>query len=287
MMWWHYPVTTRQILAMSDRPWQVIIHACAYIGGVMGLIRSFLLAAAAIAGSGALAQDSDAVRVYSSNGVRVVLQELLPQIEQAIGKKLVFEFSTSRTLTDRIAADEAFDVAILTPNLINELTTLQRVAPAPRNEFARVGVGVGSKQGTPAKSVATLDDLRRTLLEAESVAFGANGQSRRTNERVFETLGIVDAMRRKTTLTGAGEAPVLVGEGEIELVLTLVSELLREPGVQFLGPLPPEVQSYVHFEAAMSNSARDPATAEALIGFLSTPVFIASLMKHGLEPISP
>ena len=94
-------------------------------------------------------------------------------------------------------------------------------------------------------------------------------------------------MQSKTTLTGPGEAPVLVAEGEIELVLTLVSELLREPGVQLLGPLPPEVQAYVHFAAAMSAGAGDPSTARTLINFLSTPAFGAALEKNGLEPMNP
>ena len=237
--------------------------------------------------SSALAQDSDALRVYSSNGVRVVLQEMQPQIEEAIGTRLAFEFSTSRTLTDRIAANEAFDVAILTPSLIAELSALRKVLPDSRSEFARVGIGVGSREGVPAKSVGTLDELRQTFLEAESIAFGANGQSRRTNEASFESLGIADEMRSKIRLTGAGEAPVLVAEGEIDLVLTLVSELLREPGVQFLGPFPPEIQGYVHFAAGVSAGALDPDAAKAFIAYLSAPAFIASLEKHGLEPVSP
>ena len=159
--------------------------------------------------------------------------------------------------------------------------------PGSRNEFAQVGIGVGSRQGTPAKSVDTLEDLRQVFLEAESVAYGANGQSRRSNEASFQTLGINAEMQSKARLTGPGEAPGLVAEGEIELVLTLVSELLREPGVQLLGPLPPEVQAYVHFEAAMSRSTEDPDTARALINFLSTPAFGAALRNNGLEPIAP
>ncbi len=240
-----------------------------------------------IANMCALAQDSDVVRVLSSNGVRVVLQEMQPQIEQSIGRRLAFEFSTSRTLTDRIEAGEAFDVAILTPSLIDELISFQKVTPGSRNEFARVGVGIGSRRGTPVERVDTLENLRRALLNAESVAYGANGQSRRTNEASFETLGIDDEMQRKRRLTGPGEAPVLVAEGEIELVMTLVSELLREPGVQLLGPLPPEVQEYVHFEAAIGSSAGEPATARALLNFLSTPAFGAALENSGLEPIIP
>lgn len=252
----------------------------------MKFLPSVLLTFTVIVSGGALAQGSDALRVFSSNGVRVVLQEMQPQLERAAGKPLDFEFSTSRTLTDRLVAGEGFDVAVLTPALIDELIAAQKVEPASRSEFARVGVGVGSRQGTPAKSVGTLDDLRRTLLEAESVAYGERGQSRRTNEASFETLGISEEVHRKSRLTGAGEAPQLVAEGEIELVLTLVSELLREPGVQFLGPLPPEVQGYIEFSAAVSVDTDEAEAGRALIEFLSTPAFVEALGRSGLEPIS-
>ncbi len=252
----------------------------------MKMLLRALAAVTALANTWALAQDADVLRVYSSNGVRIVLQEMQPQIEQAIGKRISFEFSTSRNLVDNIEAGATFDVALLTPALIDGLIASRHAVPGSREDFARVGIGVGSRQGAPTKSVATLDDLRQTFLEAESIAFGATGQSRRTNEASFETLGIADEMLSKTRLTGAGEAPVLVADGEIELVLTLVSELLREPGVQYLGPLPPEVQGYVDFSAGKSVDARGPATAGALIAFLSTPAFIAALEEHGLESIS-
>ncbi|MFL2546630.1 MAG: molybdate ABC transporter substrate-binding protein [Candidatus Rariloculaceae bacterium] len=250
-------------------------------------IRHGIFALAAVLAAGwALAQTEEALRVYSSNGVRVVLQEMQPQIEQAIGQRISFELSTSRTLVEQIESGEHFDVALLTPALIDGLIASQHVNAGSRQDFARVGIGVGSREGTPATSVATLDDLRQTFLAAKSIAFGANGQSRITNEGSFETLGIADEMRPKTRLTGAGEAPGLVAEGEIELVLTLVSELLREPGVQFLGPLPAEVQGYVDFSAGTSATTGDAAASEALIAYLYSPAFIESLEKHGLEPIS-
>ena len=114
----------------------------------MKFLLSALAAVTAAANMCALAQDSGVVRVLSSNGVRVVLEEMQPQIEQSIGRRLAFEFSTSRTLTNRIEAGEAFDVAILTPRLIDELISLQKVTPGSSNEFARVGIGVGSPTGS-------------------------------------------------------------------------------------------------------------------------------------------
>ena len=234
-----------------------------------------------------VAQDSAALRVYSSNGVRIVLEEMRPQIEAAIGKPLSFQFSTARTLVQQLTDGAEFDVAVLTPALIDELIDAGRVAAGSRIDVARVGIGVGARQGTPARSVATPDELRSTLLAAGSVAFGANGQSRQTNEASFATLGITDAMRAKVRLTGPGEAPALVAAGEVDLVLTLISELLREPGVQFLGPLPAEVQAYIRFAAGTSAEAHDRAAAAAFVRVLSTADFAVALERHGLEPVTP
>jgi molybdate transport system substrate-binding protein len=238
---------------------------------IMKYALSSLLAVMACAAGPLLAQEPMVLRVVSSN----------------LGAGIAFEFSTARTLVDRIAAGREFDVAVLTPALLDELAAMQLIDPASPRAFARVGIGVGARPDAPFMPVASLEDLRTTLLQAESVAFGADGQSRRTNEASFERLGIADTMRSKTRLTGAGEAPVLVARGEVDLVLTLISELLREPDLHYLGPLPPEVQAYIVFAAAVSVQAADPAQAAAFIEYLSGPAFASALQPYGLEPIAP
>ena len=253
------------------------------MGLIYKVLSSFLILGLMGSNSWLHAQESTLLRVYSSNGVKAVLEDLQPDIERAIETTLSFEFSTSRTLADKVESGGLFDVVILTPALIDELIASKKVDRDSRARFSQVGVGVGSRQGTLAKSVSTLDDLRETLLGAVSIAYGANGQSRRTNEASFATLGITEEIQAKSRLTGPGEGPKLVAEGEVELVLTLVSELLREPGVQFLGTLPPEVQNYIQFEAAMGVAVSDSINGKEFIRFLSSPEFSGALEKHGLE----
>jgi molybdate transport system substrate-binding protein len=224
------------------------------------------------------------LRVLSSNGVRAVVEAFLPDAEAAIGRKLNIEFSTAASLKDRIANGEPFDVAILTPALIDALVAEQTIVAASRQNFARAGVGVGVRAGAPKPDVTTLDGLKRTLLAAESVTFTADGQSRVAIDRAFERLGIVAEMRAKTLLKGPGEAPHAVAAGEAEVVLTLTSEILPVPGVQLVGPLPPEVQNYVSFTAGRGASARDVAGADALLRYLASPRALAELGPHGMEP---
>jgi len=225
-----------------------------------------------------------AVRVLSSNGVKSVVVVLQPDIERAIGHALSIEFSTASSLKTKIETGQAFDVAILTPALVDDLIVQGKVAADSRADFARAGVGVGVRQGAAVADVSTPDALKSTLLKATSVVFTADGQSRSTIDQAFERLGITEAMGPKTILKGPGEGPDVVAAGEADLVLTLVSEILHVPGIQLLGPLPDDLQVYVSFTAGRGIDSTESEAADALLEYLSGPAMAAALDAHGLEP---
>lgn len=224
------------------------------------------------------------VRLLSSNGVKAVVEAHRSVLEARIGQILVTDFSTAASLKARIEAGEQFDVAILTPALLDDLVDQQRISPAPRRQFAQTGVGVGVRTDAPRTDVSTPERLTRVLLNADSVAFTADGQSRRTIDRMFDTLGITETMRPKTMLVGPGQGPALVASGDAAVVLTLVSEIVSISGLQLLGPLPDELQSYVVFAAGVSATAVNRVAAEALVTSLSEPAFVALLVAYGMGP---
>jgi len=250
------------------------------------LVPALLLAAASACTSAPEPPPMPAeLRVFSSNGVRSVIQDLQPEIERAVDRRLSIEFSTAATLKRKIDGGEAFDAAILTPVLIDDLVAQGKVAADSRTELARVGVGVGVREDAPPADIGTPEALKATLLGARSVAFGAEGQSRATIDRAFDRLGIADTMRQKSVLTGAGEAPVAVAAGEVDLVLTLMSEILAAPGVRPLGPFPAELQGYISFTAGRSSNTGDADGATALLRHLSGPAVAAAMKRHGLDPV--
>ena len=252
---------------------------------------SFIAIGVAIAMSGCGTTQEEAappvaaVRVFSSNAVKGVLDDLQPQIERAIGRPLSIEFSTSTALKGKIEQGEPFDVAILVPALLDELAKQGHLVAESQVNLARTGVGVGSREGTPKADVSTPDALKRTLLSARSVAFTAEGQSRPTIEAAFEKLAIADAMRPKVMLVGPAGGPVAVANGEADLVMTLMSEIIPVPGVQLLGPLPPELQSYVTIGAARSTHATDPEAANSLLRQLTGSTLTSALEAHGMESV--
>jgi len=225
------------------------------------------------------------LRVLSSNGVRAPLQESEEVIEAAIGAEIDLEFSTSASLADRIEAGEPFDVAILTPTLIERLQRSGRIAADPTTRFARTGVGVGARPSASARDVSSVEALSRTLLAAESIALTADGQSRCVSEAAFETLGIAAQLAPKIVLLGPGEGPYAVARGEAELVLTLISEIVPVTGIELIGPFPEEVQAYVDFEAALSAAAASKPAAQRFLAELRVTALADALRRQGLETI--
>jgi molybdate transport system substrate-binding protein len=227
------------------------------------------------------------LRVFSSNGVRELLQDVRPELERAAGRPLQVEFSTAASLTRRIDAGDVPDVAVLTNTIVDQLAARGVLAAAGRRDVARVGVGVGVRSDAPARDIATPEAFTALLLEARSITFTAEGQSRAAIDRAFDRLGITDQVKAKTILKGPGEAPGVVAKGEAEVVLTLVSEMVAVPGLKVLGPFPAELQQHVTFTAAPSATAPDPDAAGRVVQALTGPAAASKLAGHGLEAAPP
>jgi molybdate transport system substrate-binding protein len=226
------------------------------------------------------------LRVFSSNGVKALMEDVKPALERAAGQPVAFEFSTATALTRRVDGGDVPDVAILTAPIVDDLVTRGRLAAGTRLDVARVGAGVGVRTGAPPADISTPDAFKALLTRARSITFTAEGQSRSTIDAAFATLGIADAMRAKTILKGPGEAPAAVARGEAEVVLTLVSEMVEVPGLTLLGPFPAALQQFVTFSAARGAQVGDSAAADRVLRFLGSAEVGGHLTKHGLESAS-
>jgi molybdate transport system substrate-binding protein len=223
------------------------------------------------------------LRVLASNGVKAAVEQMKPQLEKASGSTLSVDFSTAATLRERIEKGEAFDVAILTDDAIDALIQAGKISQGQRARLARVGIGVGYRKGAPKPDVGTAAGIKQALLDAKSIAYTESGASRPGIDKMFERLGIAGQLKAKSHLTAAGAAPASVGKGESDLVLTLISEILPEPGVGLAGPIPSEFQTYVGFSAAPSPRASDSQAAASLITFMKSPAAAAIYKAKGME----
>ena len=217
--------------------------------------------------------------------MKAAVEELKPQLEKASGSTLSIDFSTAAALRERIEKGETFDVAILTDEAMDTLIKGGKLSPMLHLKLARVGVGVGYRKGAPKPDVGSAASIKQALLNAKSIAYTEAGASRPGIDRMFEQLGIASQLHTKSHLTAAGAAPASVGKGESDLVLTLISEILPEPGVELAGPIPSEFQTYIGFSAAPSTRASASPATTALIKFLDGPAAAPIYKVKGMEAI--
>jgi molybdate transport system substrate-binding protein len=76
----------------------------------------------------------------------------------------------------------------------------------------------------------------------------------------------------------------LVAKGELELGVVVITQILTTPGVELVGPLPSEIQSYAVFTAGVSANSKAPGAATELIRFLTSPTAIPVIKSQGMEP---
>jgi molybdate transport system substrate-binding protein len=232
-------------------------------------------------GAGAQAAE---ITVMASNGVKTVLQELAPRFETATGHTIVFRFGTAADLKAQIDKGDAFDVAILTSAIVDDLIKQGTLAAATRADIARSGAGVAIRKGAPRPDVATADAFKRTLLAARSIAIVGQGATAGIMTSIFDRLGIAEEMRKKTRRLSGVSAADAVASGDAELGFTQISEILPVAGAELAGPLPSELQIYTVFTAAVSARAKQLAAARSFITSLTAPAAVDVVKAKGMEP---
>src|SRR5262245_37801160 len=223
------------------------------------------------------------IKILSTHAVQEVLSELGPMFERATGFDLAIDYDPANALTRTIEAGTPFDVAIVTRVVIDELALKGKVRRETK-DICQSGLGVAVRQGAAAPDVASIDAFRRSLLAARSLVRSKEGTSGLYVETLLDRLGIADAMRDKIVLGPSGRIAELVARGEAEMAVQQIPELLPVKGIQFVGPLPRELQLWTVFAAGIGSAARDPAAAKAFLEALVAPSTVAALEAKGLEP---
>jgi len=224
------------------------------------------------------------IKVLCSNGIRAVMQELLPRFEDANGDKVVLTYEPSSQLEKRIDAGEAFDVTILTTALVDREIAAGHLDAASRTVLARSGLGVSIREGAKKPDIRTVDGLKRALLDADSITYATQGASAQPFEILVARLGITAQLRPKYNLQKtAAEVGNAVSSGAAELGIAPVSEILPVRGVDLVGALPKEVQSYVEMTGAIGTKAAQKDEAKKLLQFLTAPANRPVYAMKGME----
>ena len=247
-------------------------------GLILGLVSAALLSAVPVCAA--------EIKVLTAGAMRGLVVELLPEFEKGTGHKVSVDNATVGVLAKRIEGGEGFDVAILTPTAIDDLSQNGKIVSGSRVNVAKVGMGVAVKEGAPLPDIKTVDGFKQVLLAAKSVAYidpKSGGSSGIYFDGLLDRLEIGDQVRAKARLKQGGYVADLVVSGEAEVAVHQISEIVPVKGVVLVGPLPAEIQNSTVYAAGLSSGAKDAAAAKALIEHLAGPAAAPILKAKGME----
>jgi molybdate transport system substrate-binding protein len=230
------------------------------------------------------------IKVLATTAMKTVFEELAPQFREVTGRTLAAGFGPSARIEKRIADGEAAEVAVLTEAAAADLIARGKILAGSAVPIARSSLGVAVQRGASKPDISSPEAFKRALLAAKSVAVSkpvGAGLSGAHMAKLFGEFGITEAMATKVRY-GSGGVTGLVGliieRGEAEIGVQQIAELLAVPGIDFVGPLPQELQAVTPFVAAIPANAADAEAGRKLIAFLTTPAAKRVMQAKGLDP---
>jgi molybdate transport system substrate-binding protein len=224
------------------------------------------------------------IKVLCSNGIREVMKELIPQFEQTTKNKVLIRYGLSAALKRQIDAGEPFDIAVLTPQLIDDGITQRKITGDTRTVLARSGMALAIRVGAAKSDIRTTEALKRTLLASRSIAYAREGASGVFFTALMPRLGLVESLKPKLRPTTTGEeVGAAVSRGEADLGILPLSEILPVQGVEVLGTFPADVQGFAVMVAGVSSASTQSAAAKDFLTFVTAPAALPVLKKKGME----
>jgi len=215
------------------------------------------------------------------------LDQIRPQFERTTGHKLAVTYAPSAPLQNQIDAGEPFDVVLIFPELVDQLIKQGKVIAGTRVDIARAGLGVALKKGAAKPDLRTTEAFKRMLLASASIAYAAQGPSGIYLMGLLDRLEIAPEVKPKLKPMSASSQVVgPVARGEVEIGIVSIPFILAEPGVELAGPLPRELQDYVHYSSGIGISAQDRNAAKAFVSYFGQAESVEVLRAHGLEVIA-
>lgn len=241
------------------------------------LVAALLLLAASVA-------NGAEVKLLAANALRGPLLELAPAFEKATGHTVTLIGGGTEGITRQVSdGSVVVDVVLVAAPNIDRMIAAGRLAAGSRVDFARTGVGLAVRSGAPRPDVATAEGVKQAVLAAKSVMY-SSGPSGAHVADLFRKWGIADQVKDKVKQPPSGaQVGELIARGDVELGFQQVSELAHVKGIDYLGPLPPDIQLVTMYALALHAAAPSPDAARALIRFLTSPDAVPAVRRASLD----
>ena len=245
------------------------------------LLSSAIVAALLIASSASAAE----VTLIAPGGIRAAVEQMIPAFEKKTGHKVKPTFGSGNGTKAQVTKGEAFDVPIVQPPY-PEVLTSGNVVVASEKPLAHVAVGIAVRPGTPHPDISTADAVKKLFLSVNSFSYPdpkggtAAGVSM---DATLAKLGIADQVKSKVKLAqGGAGAMKMLADGQVDIGLTFISEIITEKGVEVVGALAEAISTPTRLSGFLGAKAKDNEAAKALLSYLSSPEAAIVYKERGM-----
>ena len=219
----------------------------------------------------------------SSMATRQILADLVGPYEQRTGCTVAIKAMGGVDAAKAVRAGAATDIVILASNVMRQLEAEGHIIAGSRMDFARSGMAMAVRGGAMHPPIQNGDAVKLAILQAKTIAF-STGPSGDHLKRLWQQWGIAETMASRAIQASAG-VPVgdLVARGEADLGFQQLSELLHCPGIEIVGPLPPDIQSITVFSAGVGHLSSNRDIARAFVAYLNSSDTDVVKRQHGME----
>jgi molybdate transport system substrate-binding protein len=242
---------------------------------------AFVLATSVLLASRASAAD---IALLATGATKEIVLELIPQFEKSTGHKVIATWTGTAGIRKRIGDGEIYDLVIVGAPVIDSFIAQGKVATGSRAELMKSAVGVAVRAGAPKPDIGSSEAVKTMLLAAKSIGY-STGPSGDHVVSLIERFGIADQIRPKLKQVPTGaRIETIIATGEAEIGFQQISELIRAPGIDYVGPLPPDIQKITVYAAGLHANAKQPEAAKALVSALAAGDAAPVIKHHGMEP---
>jgi molybdate transport system substrate-binding protein len=249
-----------------------------------GFVLAGLVGASLAYNGGALAVE---INVYSAGAVQEAEKALAADFRERTGNRVTFTVGTVGQIQDRLKSGAPADVIVVSAAALEQLEKAGEVRAQGSAMLARIGIGVGVKEGSDVPDISTPEKFKEAVLKAKSLTYmdpAAGASSGIATAKIMQELGIAEETAKKTKLTESGNSADRVASGEVELAIQNISEIVPVQGVRLAGPLPEPLQVYTTYAAGVATKSVNPKEATDFIRFLTRPESGAQWKEAGIEP---
>ena len=182
-----------------------------------------------------------------------------------------------------VRAGEAVDMVVLASGVMAELEAEGHLRVGSVRGFTRSGMAIAVRAGAQKPDIGSEAAVRRAVLAARRVGY-STGPSGDHLLKLCATWGMPAGSDRLVKTPGHARGQAGRRRGRRARVPAVLSQLIHAPGVEVVGPLPPQIQATTIFSAGVRARSEHPAETQALIAFLAAPQADATKREQGMEP---